>query len=438
MIGNKKAGTLFTVIMSLGLAAGCGNSANDPAKPKDSNDQVTLRMVESMTSPKRTELLKGMLAEFEKQNPNIKVELVSPPYDQADNKIRTMLLAKQKLDVIEARDLNVAEYVNNGYLLQLDDYLAGWKDAGTFSSIPKSVGSVSNKLYFIANGLYERQMFYRKDWFDEKGLKAPTTYQEMVDTAKKITDPSKNRYGFSFRGGAGSNGITDNIILAYNAINVNLEDSMFLKNGKTIYSTPEAQQAMEKYKELYKEASPPDSINWGFQEQVQAFTSGVTGILLQDPDVIQSLQEKMKEGTWATAPMPVGPSGKALIAAGGAGWGIASYSTHKDEAWKLIAFLSSPEENTVFTKNYGLVPIHSSAANDEFFKSGPYKTLLDMTNKPDTFLNYKPPFQYAGAGQWGNVSTESQQAFLFDKTTTADLLKTWDAYWVDQKSKIKK
>ena len=174
----------------------------------------------------------------------------------------------------------------------------------------------------------------------------PATWEELYETAKKLTDPSKNRYGFSFRGGRrlqrhdGRDG-------------AGLQRRQRESRGFHVHQGRQndlldagSQGSMELYLKLYKDASPPDSVNWGFQEQVQAFTSGVTGMLLQDPDVIQSLQEKMAEGTWATAPLQAGPTGKALLAAGGAGWGIAANSKHKEEAWKLVSFLSSPEENT--------------------------------------------------------------------------------------------
>ena len=432
---RKKVFTsLLCAALTIGLLAGCGSKNEEGG----SGDKITLRMIESLTSPKRTELIQAKVSAFEEANPNIKVEFISPPFDQADNKIRTMLGSNEQIDVLEARDLNVAEYVNNGYLEPLNAYADKWKDYATVSAVSKSVGSVGDKLYFVPNGLYERQMFYRTDWLKEAGLNPPTTWEELYEVAKKLTDPAKNRFGFSFRGGAGSTGTTDAIILAYNGDKVNLEDSMFTKDGATVYSTPEAKAGMELYLKLYKDASPPDSINWGFQEQVQAFTSGVTGILLQDPDVIQSLQEKMTEGTWATAPLVTGPTGKALFAAGGAGWGIASKSKHKEEAWKLIEFLSSPDANTSFSKEYGLIPIHASATEDEFFKTGPYKTLIDMSNNPDVFVNFKPAFQYPGNAQWGQVAMETGQSLLLGKSSLDDTLKKWDQYWADEKAKLKK
>jgi multiple sugar transport system substrate-binding protein len=117
--------TLFAGVMLLGTLAGCSGSGStentttpsgNTAAPSESAKsteapakQVTLHMIESLTSPERTKLLQDAIARFQKDNPNIKVELISPPFDQADNKIRTLLAAKQELDILEVRDLNIAE-----------------------------------------------------------------------------------------------------------------------------------------------------------------------------------------------------------------------------------------------------------------------------------------------------------------------------------------
>ena len=51
---------------------------------------TTLKMVEVITSPPRTEFLKKQIAEFEAANPGVKVELVSLPWGQAFEKFLTM------------------------------------------------------------------------------------------------------------------------------------------------------------------------------------------------------------------------------------------------------------------------------------------------------------------------------------------------------------
>lgn len=421
-------------VMLVSVAAACSTDSGGSQSSSGGGEKIKLRMIESLTSDSRTALLQGMIDEFEKQNENIEVELISPPFDQADNKIRTMFGAKEDIDVVEARDLNVAEFVNNGYLEPLSSYLDGWDEGSTMTDTAKNVGMVDGELYFISNGLYQRQLFYRADWLEEAGIAVPTTYEELVEASVALTDPSKNRFGFSFRGGPGANAVPDAMILAYNGTNVDLSDAMFLKNGDSVYSSDAAKEALQLYVKLFKEGSPPDSISWGFSEQVQAFTSGVTAFLLQDPDVINTLSESMEEGTWATAPMPKGPEGKALISAGGAGWAIASHSKNKEAAWKLIEFLSSNEQNTEWSKGYGTIPIHSTAVEDEYFQSGPYKTLIDMTADTESFLNYKPPFEYPANGRWSTYAMETGQALLLGNKSVDETLADWTQYWIDAKA----
>lgn len=72
---------------------------------------TTLNFLEVMTSPERTALLKGMIAEYEALNPGIKINLISPPYEQSDQKATLMLNTMQPLDVIEVRYDNLHHYM---------------------------------------------------------------------------------------------------------------------------------------------------------------------------------------------------------------------------------------------------------------------------------------------------------------------------------------
>ena len=82
----------LSVVTGLALSA-CAGGASDGT--------VTLQMVESLTNPARTEVLKSLIADFEADNPKIKVELISPPTDQADQKIQQMLQSGKGVDVLE-------------------------------------------------------------------------------------------------------------------------------------------------------------------------------------------------------------------------------------------------------------------------------------------------------------------------------------------------
>ncbi|TIS61235.1 ABC transporter substrate-binding protein, partial [Mesorhizobium sp.] len=62
---------------------------------------TTIKLVEVITSPPRTEFLKKQIAEFESANPGIKVEVVSLPWGQAFEKFLTMVQAGDTPDVVE-------------------------------------------------------------------------------------------------------------------------------------------------------------------------------------------------------------------------------------------------------------------------------------------------------------------------------------------------
>ncbi|MED4907238.1 sugar ABC transporter substrate-binding protein [Brevibacillus centrosporus] len=361
-----------------------------------------------------------------------------PPFEGVDQKITQMLMAKEKLDVLEVREFNAKQFSMNGFIENLKPYTDKWKNYDQLTDIAKRRATwVDNTPYYIPNGLYQRVLFYRTDWLKEAGLEVPKTWDELLAAGKKLTDPAKNRYGYSFRGGPTGWDYALITIWAYNGKEVDPASAFFLKDGRTVFATPESLQAMNFYKQLYKEASPADSVSWGFQEMVQGFVSGSTAMLIQDPDVIDGAKEKMKEGTWATAPLPIGPSGVAQQVVGGPGWGMTAYSKLKDEAWKLIEFLSDPEQSTTYAKRTSVIPVVKSAAEDEFYKTGYFKAFIDMNAQADVFIDVSRPVDYKGWGAWQSAADKDIQSYLLDKITAEDLLKKWDEYWTKEKAERK-
>lgn len=52
---------------------------------------TTLKLVEVITSPERTETLKSIVAKFEAANPGTKVEIISLPWGESFQKFATMV-----------------------------------------------------------------------------------------------------------------------------------------------------------------------------------------------------------------------------------------------------------------------------------------------------------------------------------------------------------
>jgi multiple sugar transport system substrate-binding protein len=432
MRSSKKVLSFILVLMLLITMVGCGDKAADNLEKVDK--VVTIRMVESLTSPARTAILNEIIGKFEDKNKDIKVELISPPLENADDKINQMLMAKQPLDIVEVRDHTVKQFLNNNYLENLDTYMENWDGMDKLVDMAKvKAKEVGGNSYLIPYGFYIRCLYYRADWFKEKGLEPPKTWQELYDIGKQLTDPPKNRYGYSFRGGPNGQSYATMVIHDTIGDDIDISSAIYTKDGDTIFDRKEAIDALEFYKKMYNDISPKDSISWGFAEMVENFYSGVTAMLIQDPEVIATCQEKMEHGTWATAPLPIGPSGKSYSPAGYAGWGMTSYSEHKEETWRFLSFLLNEENSTYFCKKNSMIPIYKTASEDDFFKTEPYKAYMAMSAEPDKYVGVTMPFDSKGWGPFIKKCDQDLQKMLLNQMTTQDAAKSWSEYWHKEK-----
>lgn len=422
------AGIGISVAAALTLG-GCSTTAGDDG------GTVTLQMVESLTNPVRTELLDELIGEFEEANPTIKVELISPPTEQADQKIQQMLQSGSGVDVLEVRDLTVGPFSTNGWLDNMTEEFDGWEGWDKLTPNAKAVAEGDGEMYYVPYGFYGLSLFYRTDMIEAAGFDAPpANWDELLEQATAIQESGDNQFGYAFRGG--KNGFTNAVtaISAYVADQIDTDNAYKLENGDSIFSAPEASDALDVYFELFEKASPPSSVAWGYPEMVEGFTNGSTGFLLQDPEVIASVQQStaVSEEQWNTAPTLAGPSGKAFQALATAGWGIAEASEHKDEAAKLIQFLSEGDASIRFTEGNSLVPIIQGADEADFYKIGPWESYLYMSENPDDFVTGEQPRGVAWWTEWSEKADTELQQVLIGQMTQEELLASWDAYWTDK------
>lgn len=435
------------------LLSGCGSSDNSTADGKEgssaveeggSSKKTKVTMVTYLGNPTRDALIQELVAQLD----DIELEIISPPADQAPQKISAMLQAGEDIDIIEL-DSIPADHIANGFIEPLNSYVEGWEDWDSVSSFLKDqVASYDGNIYSIPYGVYERALFYRKDWFEERNMEVPKSWEDLYNAAVELTDPSQNRYGYSFRGGAGTTGFMQMTLLSYaDPDKIDISTPFITKDGESVYEQPEAVEGLEFYKKLYEDGSHPDSIAWGYPEMVEAFYSGVTAMLIQDPEVVATCEQYMEEGTWDVAPLPVGPRGKALFPAGFAGWGIAKNSKNKDAAWEIIRTLSSVEGNTTFCKKNGSIPIHTAAQEDPFFSEGYYACYIEMAANPDAYVGYVDygERRYASKEEleqmssFGGASDGFVQEMLLGKITAQDCAQKAASYysWVADSEWVK-
>lgn len=392
----------------------------------------TLKLVEVITSPERTEVLKGMVDGFKAANPGVDVEIVSVPWGQAFETVATMIAGGDLPDVIEMPDTWQALYADQ--LMALDERVAAWDHGATLTQKTVDMGKLANgKITMIPYGFYLRAMFYNKKLLAEAGVAEPPKTMDEFMAASEAVSKLDGKYGYCLRGGPGG---TNGWIMM--AAVMNGTNEFFTEDGKSRINEPGSIAGLQFLMDLYQKGyAPKDSVNWGFNEIVAGFYSGTCAFLDQDPDALIAIAERMPAEDFAVIPMPVGPAGKAFPTIGFAGWSVFNSTESPDAAWNLVAHLSSPESNATWAKRVGVIPIHQGADQDPFFKTDQFKGWFEELNSP----NYIPTIMPTYLEQWGyftsTILKDSAQEALLGQKTAQELGDEWAAFLTEEYGKWK-
>ena len=116
---------------------------------------------------------------------------------QVQKTVATLSGDKGSYDVIETYSYIIPTYAAQGKLQPLDDLYAKYKDKYKLDEISPAMRKLmtyDGKLYGLPMQAQVHVMAYRKDVFDQLGIKPPTTFEELRAAAKKIQDSGKMKY----------------------------------------------------------------------------------------------------------------------------------------------------------------------------------------------------------------------------------------------------
>ncbi len=387
-----------------------------------------LQLVEVITSPERTEVLKKIVGGFEQANPGITVDIVSLPWGQAFEKLLTMVQGGNRPDVVEMPERWVALYANHGELESLEPYLAKWDETPQLTDRTLQFARIVNHTaYMVPYGFYIRALFWNKQLFKQAGLDGPPATMDdfMADSAK--ISKLEGKYGYCLRGSKGGFGGWQMFMAAFNGTG-----DWFHPDGTSTFNDPGSIKGMQFMVDLYQKGyAPKDSVNWGFNEIVAGFYSGTCAMLDQDPDALIAVAQRMDKADFAVAPMPLGPFGKAFPTIGYSGWAMFHASADKDASWKLIAWLSNAENNLTWSKFVGVIPTHKGADQDAFFRSDNYSGWFKELNDPRWDLT-PVRVELEKLGYFYDViSIPTIQEMLLGKRTPQDVANQWAKFLTD-------
>lgn len=324
-------------------ACGSGTAAEGPkAGGRTAFEGTTLRVL--LKEGYEIAAIQEFKGDFEKET-GIKLDL--EVYDEPTARQKLVLDATSgagTYDVTSASFWNLPEFVSAGWLEPLDKYISDAKDKWLHvDDIPKGAMeamTIDDKLYGLPHTIIGGMFFYRADVFEELGLKAPETTDDIMAAAKTIKEKRPDLIPFSARGASTFASLGTQLGWAYG-----YDALLFDKNDKPHADSEKMNQAMTDFVSLMKDYGADDAATLTFTQAGEKFSSGQAAMMF-DTSGFGTIFEDPKQSKVAGKigyTLPTGPSGKNLQWLYNEGLAITAKSAHKDAAWLFLQWRMSRE-----------------------------------------------------------------------------------------------
>jgi multiple sugar transport system substrate-binding protein len=321
-------------------------------------------------SPEELKAYQTLVAAFEKQNPDYKIDLIHIP-SQGDYSTRfnADLAAGTPANVVMINYRNYANFAQKGALEGLQPYLDKSKliKADDFYSEALQPYVWKGQVECIPQNISSLAVYYNKKLFDAAGVpypKADWTWNDFLSAAQALTKAENDQYGV---------GVEPALIRVAPFIWQNggeLVNSP--KAMRLLVDSPEAREAIQWFTDLQvKHHVVPDATAEKAESSESRFANGRLGMYLDSRKVVPTFRT-ITDFDWDVAPLPTGKSPATILHSDG--YCMTAATKDKDAAWKFIEFANSAEGQKIIAGTGRTVPSLKSVAESSAF--------LDPNAKP--------------------------------------------------------
>ena len=425
---NKRiAATTMSLIMSMSLLIGCGNTsdtmknnnvANDDAPVTENKGNVTpssTKMTIAARGGSHVDVINAVKEKFEKEY-QVEIEVLGLEAGDLKQKVALDAVnAEGTYDIVMVDDPVMPEFTESGILMNLTE--AGYVDDTDFVDASLALGKnpyASGDTYALPFSGNVQLLFYNEERLEELGKDVPQTWEEVYDICSQAKENGKN--GYVIRGQQGNPIVSDYLPLlwAYGG-------DVFDEKWNVTVDSDEAKNAMQMYMKLLETGD-----NYEKNDMVSSISSGDSVMCLGWPSWFIADGRSMAD--YAVIPSRISSNSVAYASGEIGNWmmGIPENCQNKELAMKLLQYLTSAEVQHTAV-DVGAVPTRTSVFTDnETLAKYPYlKTLQEGTAnsvvRPRT-------------AKWSNV----EEAYGAELSNIVTGMKTMDEGLADAKSAIEK
>ena len=351
---------LVVAVVATALLSGCG---------KQKPGVTTIRFT-SWGNDIEEANLRALIAQFEKEHPKIHVEIEITPWTRMLDKLMISSAGGRPPDVTRISSEWFPAVATKGLLEPLDNYVKrDHYDLNDF--YPESIkgwGVWKGQLLEIPTDIDIYAMYYNKDMFDKNHIPYPDEtwdWNKFLEVAKKLTQDT-NHDGVIDQWGTTLDLWWEDYVYANGGTIVGND----AKTGKVVCTLdqPAAYEGLQFMSDLTNKyhvaPNSEESANLGTSK---LFTNGQIGMNISGSWAAELLYKKeIKTFKYDVAPIPKGPKARVSIICGAA-YAILKRSSHKEEAWELVKFLTGKEYQRTRALDSQIIPSRKSVAQSDAY-----------------------------------------------------------------------
>ncbi|MDN4079971.1 sugar ABC transporter substrate-binding protein [Paenibacillus polymyxa] len=408
---------LASTLLLGGALVGC--SSKDDSSGKDANGKTTITMWGMGAEGK---LLPEIVKDFEKENPEIHVDVQALPWDNAHDKLLTAVASKSGPDVVQLGTSWVPELASAGALTDITPYISKYPELEAKNFFKGAVSTAQFEAKPVAVPWYTetRVLFYRSDLLKQVGYnEAPKTWEELSDAAQKLAARGKGKYGISFSAKEQSMGF---MFALQNG------SKLVDEQGNPLFNQAPFVDAVKYVNTFFQNGS--NAVDIGIDSVQGLQGEGIVPMFISGPFMIKEIKSKAPEleGKWNIAELPGKVNNLSVL--GGANLSIMKFSKHPEESAKFLAYMSKPETQLKWMELSSNLPATTKSWEDAKLKSDPM--LLTIRKQ----LDHSAALPQLAA--WEEVSQQFIKSFERIYRGHADVQKEMDDFNQQAASIMKK
>lgn len=368
------------IIMLVGLlfTVACGDSGGDKKKD-EKKDETSISIWHNYAGDDlRAQVVRGIIEDFKKDNPDVKVDAQAIPVDGYRERISTVAAAKELPDVFFTYAGSFTDEFYKGDLIQpinslFDDH-PEWKEGFLEGGLDPYLYGDADDIYSVPVAMSATSfLFYNKALFKDNNLEVPETWKELLDVIDAFNELGITPIAL----GNKEPWVAQSTTFGALADRVTGTD-WFLKavdQDDASFTDPEFIDALGHFKEMVDRGAYQEGANALDNTQgEQYFAQGNAAMIVNGSWTISSLAATVSDEVLDNIGVTVFPTiedgaGRANTITGGSGGGFILNSktegANKDAALELIYALSSADAQKAVAESESMVMYDVEIQQDE-------------------------------------------------------------------------